>query len=78
MASLAIVEDFDVVEDVLPSLRPRLPGGAIDELSFQGGKEALHWGIVPTVSPATHAALDAMAGQLGSVGGACVLAAPQE
>src|SRR5690349_3789425 len=47
----------------------------MNELPLQSGKEALHRGVVPTVATAAHAALDAMLGELRSVGGARILAA---
>ena len=76
MAPLAIVEDFDVVEDIGTGLSPRLPGRAPDEFPFQGREKAFHRGVVPAVGAPAHTALDAVFGELGPVGGAGILASP--
>ena len=61
MATLSIVEGFDVKENV----RARLRTGFIDHMMhpfhFQAAKETLGWGIIVAVARAAHAHLKLMA-----------------
>ena len=51
MAALAVVEDFDVVEDLGALLGLRRPGAAVDELFLEGREVALGDGVVEAVAP---------------------------
>jgi hypothetical protein len=59
MSSLSIVEDFDVVKQAGFSLCVCPIVFAVHLLFFQRGKKAFNRRIVPAVSTAAHAALDA-------------------
>ena len=50
MAALAVVEDFDEVED--PGFCPSVAGGPaeVDRLEFEGAPEAFHGGVVVAVA----------------------------
>jgi hypothetical protein len=50
VAVLPIVPDFEEFEDVAPCLVPRRPVSLMHEFHFEGGKETLRHGVVPTVS----------------------------
>jgi len=54
MESLAVVKDFDEIEDGLAGLRARLEVAAVDEFVFEGAPEGFHGGIVVTVAFAAH------------------------
>ncbi len=58
MGALAVVPPLDVLKDILAGLLPALVVSAVHPLLLQSGKEALHRGIIPTVSLAAHAAVD--------------------
>jgi hypothetical protein len=65
MAALAVVEDFDVVEDLGAQLDLRRPRAAMDELLLQGREEALGDGVIEAVALAAHRLRDArLAGRL--------------
>ena len=66
MASVAVVEDLDVVEDLGAQFGLRGPGAAVDELLLQRGEEALGDGVIEAVALAAH--------RLGDPGGAGLLA----
>lgn len=67
MSSLAIIEDFDVVEQAGFGLFVCQIVFPMHLLFFERGKEALNWRIVPTVAFATHAAHDASIAPVVSV-----------
>src|SRR3989442_7437237 len=54
MSALAIVERFDVVEDLGSSAGATVKAAAIDQFQFEGGPEAFHGGIVIAVAFAAH------------------------
>src|SRR6185503_12153388 len=54
MGTVAIVEAFDVIEDLRASLGAGFKATAIDQLQFECAPEAFHGGIVITVAAATH------------------------
>src|SRR4030067_2588076 len=57
MATCAVIEAFDVNEDVGLSVNPGIVILKVDLLTFQGAEETLHRGVVITVPGATHADL---------------------
>src|SRR4030067_43749 len=57
MATCAVVEAFDVNEDVGLGFNPGIVILKVDLLTFQGAEETLHRGVVITVPGATHADL---------------------
>ena len=54
MAALAVVEDFDEVEDFGPGVSVAGEPAAVDQLQFEGAPEAFHGGVVVAVAPAAH------------------------
>src|SRR5207237_6495880 len=62
VASFAVVEDLDVVEDFGAQLGLRGPSAAVDQLFLQRREEALGDGVVEAVAFAAH--------RLGDAGGA--------
>ncbi len=72
---LAIVKHLDVFEDRSDRLRSRRKPMAVHELAFQRRKETLDDGVVPAITPATHAANDSSSAQLLLVVAAGVLTA---
>src|ERR1035441_4345824 len=52
--ALAIVKDFDEIEDPGAGFRAGGKATAIDEFEFEGAPEAFHGGIVVTVALAAH------------------------
>ena len=54
MGALAVIEGFDVIEDLAASLGGGGKAAAIDQLQFEGGPEAFHGGVVITVAAAAH------------------------
>lgn len=63
MAALAVVEDFDVLEDGMASRSTALENGIFEQLPFQKAEEALYNSMVPTLSLATHADRGPQTGQ---------------
>jgi len=59
MEPMPVVEPLDIPETVCPRLLVALPEMVAYTFALQAGKEALHWGIVPTVATAVHAPFDA-------------------
>lgn len=55
------VEHFQPLKNVLLGLRSCPIPAMVDELRFQGMKEAFHDGIVPTIAATTHTDRDAVA-----------------
>src|SRR5690606_24031840 len=76
MLSPAVVERFDVVEDVGLCLGPRAIAGAMHPLILQAIEEAFRTGIVPTISLAAHRADHAVLLQPRLKGATCILASP--
>src|ERR1700754_2567370 len=66
VASLAVVEDLDVVEDFAAEIAAGRPGSAVDELFLERGEEALGDGVVVAIAAAAYG--------LGDAGGAGLLA----
>ena len=54
VSALAVVECFDVVEDLRPRVGARAEGRAIDQLELEGAPEAFHGRVVITVASAAH------------------------
>ena len=54
MGALAIVEGFDVIEDLAVSLGAGIKATAIDQFEFEGAPEAFHGGVIIAVAAATH------------------------
>ena len=54
MEALAVVEDFDEIEEFNLGLLAGVKGGAIDQFPFQGAPEAFHGGIVIAVARPAH------------------------
>ena len=52
--ALAIVKDFDEIEDLGACFRAGVKATAINEFEFEGVPEAFHGGIVVTVALAAH------------------------
>src|ERR1700690_3882179 len=71
--ALAIVESFDVVEDVATGLGVAGEGAAVDQLKLEGAPEAFHGGVVIAVGLAAHGGNQARPGQSVSVIGGGVL-----
>jgi hypothetical protein len=63
MPTLTIIEPFQIFEDLGCGFLARLKPTQMDELGFQGGKEALYYGIVPAVTRPTHGASHAQGSQ---------------
>src|SRR5689334_12079177 len=76
MATLPVVEDFDVLEDGGPGLPPGGPGLAMEKFGLEGGEEALGDGVVPAGAGAADALADVLVGQPSGVGAGEVLGAP--
>src|SRR5947208_11297626 len=76
VAAAPVIEPFHIGEDGTLGLLPCLKPLPMNQLGFQGGKEALDHGIVPTVARPTHGTLDTTHGELVPVAHGCVLAAP--
>ena len=54
MAALAVVEDFDEVEDLEFGVSVAGEPAAVDQFQFEGTPEAFHCGVVVAVAPAAH------------------------
>src|SRR5271170_4166463 len=54
VGALAIVEGFDVIEDLSSSLGSGLEGAAVNQFQFEGAPEAFHGGVVIAVAAAAH------------------------
>ena len=76
MQPVGVVKRFDVVCDGGSCFTEGRPGASVDKVFFQGRKEALDDGIVPTVASAAHAAADARVTEHRAVGVARILTAP--
>jgi len=76
LPALVIVEHLNVLEDRRTRLRPSGEVRPVDQLLLQGGKKALHRGIIPAVRSPAHAARDPVPRQQPLVVLAGVLAAP--
>ena len=74
MEPLAVVEDFDVVEEGAGRLGTALKMGAVDEFFLERAPEALHGGVVVAVASAAHARRDFPGGEMLAVRLAGVLA----
>ena len=60
MKAFTVVKHLNVFEYILLSLGSGLLALMMDQLCFQGMKEAFRDGIIPTVAFAAHALCDAM------------------
>jgi hypothetical protein len=54
MGALAVIECFDVIEDLGSSLGASVKTTAVNQFQFEGAPKAFHGGIVVTVAAATH------------------------
>ena len=70
---MRVVPAFDEVEDFVACHTVIGEPISVEELAFEGGKEALGHGVVVAISPATHTGSDGTGGQSLSVGEAGVL-----
>ena len=68
-----MVVAFDIFEDLLSCVVVVFECGVLEGFSFERGEKTLGRGIVPAVSFATHALLDAELGKSQSKRTACVL-----
>src|ERR1043165_2387635 len=67
MGALAVIEGFDVVEDLLPSLAVAEEHAPVDHLQFERAPEAFHRGVVVAVAFAAHGGGEAGLGQSSPV-----------
>ncbi len=56
VATVPVVELFQVFANSGSDLPPRGPRTAVDQFGLQGPEEAFHHGVVPAVAPPTHTA----------------------
>ena len=76
MEALAVIKDFDVVEESALGLGEVGEGFAFEvQFTFEGGPEAFHGGVVVAATGPAHAGSKAIGEELLLVGGAGVLAA---
>ena len=54
MSALAVVEDFDEIEDLGSGLEVGGELPAVDQFQFESAPEAFHGGVVVTIAPAAH------------------------
>ena len=73
VSALAIVEGFDVIEDLGASLAAGVEVAAIDQFEFESAPEAFHGGVVVAVAFAAHRGDEAGLGEGLTVIGAGVL-----
>ena len=73
MGTLAIVEEFDVIEDLTSSLGAGLEVASVDEFQLEGAPEAFHSGVIVAVALAAHGGDQAGLGQGGPINGRGVL-----
>jgi hypothetical protein len=59
LLSNPVVEDFNVLRDLAFGLLPGGEAAMMHQFGLQGAPTAFHWGIVPTVTLATHGGLHA-------------------
>jgi len=60
MSPLAVVEEFDVLEQLAARLSSGTPLALIDQFDFECGEKTFRHRFVPTVALTAHAALDAV------------------
>src|SRR3990172_3630791 len=75
VATCAVVEAFDVSEDVGLGFNPGMVILKVDLLTFQGAEETLHRGVVITITCVTHADLHAVSRQQALVSHTGILTA---
>src|ERR1700731_3681170 len=75
MSPLAVVEQFDVLEQLAACLSSGTPPALIDQFDFERGEKAFGHRVVPAVAFTAHAALDAVYRQQLLIVAAGVLAA---
>src|SRR3954447_20260927 len=63
VSALAIVEDFDVIEDGGAGLSAGIEVGAVHQFHFEGAPEAFHGGIIVAVAFAAHGSNEFSLGQ---------------
>ena len=63
MSAVAVVEGFDVIEDLHASLSAGVEATAIDQLQFEGAPEAFHGGIIVAIALAAHRGEQTSVGQ---------------
>jgi hypothetical protein len=54
VVALAVVEDFDEIEDLGPGLSVAGEPAAVEQLQFEGAPKAFHGGVVVAVAPPDH------------------------
>ena len=60
MSPLAVVEQFDVFEQLVAGLSSGTPPALTDQFNFERGEETFRHRVVPAVAFTAHAALDAV------------------
>jgi hypothetical protein len=73
MALLAVVEDFEVLEERGPGLSPCGEPGSVRQFGLERAEEALHRRIVEAIALAAHGSFDAMEPKTLAVGAARLL-----
>ncbi len=73
MPALGVVKALQVAEDASLGLLAGLIVGVFDLLSFEGGEETFHYGVVVAVTLARHALANAVGFQRSSKPGAGIL-----
>ena len=76
VSTLPVVKDLQILEYLSPCCGARSPAPVVFQLGFERPEEALDDGVIPTVAPAAHAALDSMLAQHGLILLARVLRPP--
>ena len=60
MSPLAVVEQFDVFEQLVAGLSSGTPPAPMDQFNFERGEETFRHRVVPAVAFTAHTALDAV------------------
>ncbi len=60
MSPLAVVEQFDVFEQLVAGLSSVTPPALMDQFNFESGEKTFRHRVVPAIAFTAHAALDAM------------------
>ena len=60
MPPLAVVEQFDVFEQLVAGLSSGTPPAPMDQFNFERGEETFRHRVVPAVAFTAHATLDAV------------------
>ena len=63
MSPLAVVEEFDIFEELGAGLSSGTPATLIDQFDFESGEKTFCHRVVPAIAFTAHAALDAVCRQ---------------